>query len=74
MAKSTVNKSDIIEEIAIQHGIPKSRAEVIVNEIFQEIIQSLHSGQRAEFRGLRGMTTDSQARERQSSCSQDYLE
>ena len=52
MAKNTINKSDIIEEIALQHGIPKSRAEVIVNEIFQEIIQSLHSGQRAEFRGF----------------------
>ena len=56
MPKNTINKSDIIEDIAIQHGIPKSRAEIIVNEMFQEIIQALHTGQRAEFRGFGSFT------------------
>ena len=37
MPKKTLNKSDIIEEIATIFELPKSRAEKIVNALFNEI-------------------------------------
>ncbi len=52
MSKKTLNKSDIIEEIALIFELPKSRAEKIVNKLFAEMIQSLKDGQRIEFRGF----------------------
>ena len=52
MSKKTLNKSDIIEEMALTFGIPKSRSERIVNSIFTEMIQSLKEGDRIEFRGF----------------------
>ena len=52
MPKKTLNKSDIIEEISIIFGLPKSRAEKIVNALFIEIIQNLKEGKRIEFRGF----------------------
>ena len=52
MPKKTLNKSDIIEEIAIIFELPKSRAEKIVNALFGEMIQNLKDGKRIEFRGF----------------------
>jgi integration host factor subunit beta len=52
MPKRTLNKSDIIEEIATVFDIPKSRAEKIVNALFTEMIQNLKEGKRIEFRGF----------------------
>ncbi len=52
MPKKTLNKSDIIEEIALIFELPKSRAEKIVNKLFEEMIESLKNGQRIEFRGF----------------------
>ena len=52
MPKKTLNKSDIIEEIAIIFEIPKSRAEKIVNALFTEMVENLKAGKRIEFRGF----------------------
>ena len=52
MAQKSLNKSDIIEEIALQYGIPRTRAEEIVNGMFTTIVESLKDGRRAEFRGF----------------------
>ena len=52
MPKKTLNKSDLIEEIATIFEIPKSRSEKIVNALFSEMIQNLKEGKRIEFRGF----------------------
>ena len=52
MPKKSLNKSDIIEEIALIFEIPKSRAEKIVNALFTEMIENLKAGKRIEFRGF----------------------
>lgn len=52
MSQKSINKSDIIEELALQYGIPRVRAEVIVNGIFSTLIDALDEGKRAEFRGF----------------------
>ena len=52
MSKKALNKSDIIEEISMLYGIPKTRAEKIVNGIFDEMTRALKEGRRIEFRGF----------------------
>lgn len=52
MPKKSLNKSDIIEEIALIFEIPKSRSEKIVNALFTEMIENLKAGKRIEFRGF----------------------
>ena len=47
-----MNKSDIIEELAGLHSLPKKQAEVIVQAIFQEMKQALSRSERVEFRGF----------------------
>ena len=47
-----MNKSDIIEELAVQYSLPKKKAEIIVQAIFEEMIAALQHGDRIEFRGF----------------------
>jgi len=56
MPNKIINKSDIIEEIALLFNIPKTRAARIVNAIFDEMVDSLQKGQRIEFRGFGSLT------------------
>ena len=47
-----MNKSDLIEELAVQYSLPKKQAEVIVQSIFTEMKQALQRSERVEFRGF----------------------
>ena len=47
-----MNKSDVIEEFALQHNLPRKNAELIVQSLFQEMKDALVSKQRVEFRGF----------------------
>jgi integration host factor subunit beta len=47
-----MTKSDLIERVAAKLDLPKGRAEVIVNCIFDSMEESLRRGERIEIRGF----------------------
>ena len=47
-----MTKSDLIDLIANQARLPKGRAELIVNCVFDSMVDSLKNGQRIEIRGF----------------------
>ena len=47
-----MTKSDLIEKVATQLNLPKGKAELIINCIFDSMEESLKDGQRIEIRGF----------------------
>jgi integration host factor subunit beta len=47
-----MTKSDLIEKVAAQLSLPKGKAELIINCIFDSMEESLKAGHRIEIRGL----------------------
>ena len=47
-----MNKSDVIEEFARRHNLPRKSAELLVQSLFQEMKDALGAKQRVEFRGF----------------------
>lgn len=47
-----MNKSELIEQLAISKNIPNKRAEEIVNLVFNSMSEALTEGDRIEIRGL----------------------
>lgn len=47
-----MNKSDLIEQLALQKDIPLKRSEEVVNLIFNSMADSMIAGDRIEIRGL----------------------
>ena len=47
-----MTKTELIEKISEKHNMPKSRAEVIVNTVFDSMIESLENDGRIEIRGF----------------------
>lgn len=47
-----MNKSELVEHLALKKDIPHKRAEEIVNIIFSSMSQALVDGDRIEIRGL----------------------
>ncbi len=47
-----MNKSELVEQLAIKKDIPIKRAEEIVNLIFSSMTEAMISGDRIEIRGL----------------------
>lgn len=47
-----MTKTELIEKIAEKHNVPKSKAEIIVNSIFDSISTTLESDGRVEVRGF----------------------
>ncbi len=47
-----MNKSDLIEKVVEQINLPKKRAELIVNLLFDAMTQALAEGERIEIRGF----------------------
>lgn len=47
-----ITKSDLIERIADKLRLPKGRAELLINCIFDAMEQSLRKGERIEIRGF----------------------
>ena len=52
IARTLKTKSDLISEIARKKNVSLSVATLLVNTIFEEIIQSLLKGQKVELRGF----------------------
>ncbi len=51
-SEGTTTKADLVEEVARATGLTKKQAEVIVEKVFEGIIESLRSGQKIELRGF----------------------
>jgi len=47
-----MTKSDLIEKVAAQLNLPKGKAELIINCIFDSMEESLRTGNRIEIRGF----------------------
>lgn len=47
-----MNKSELIEHLALKKNIPQKRAEEIINLIFSSMSEALVNGDRIEIRGL----------------------
>ncbi len=47
-----MNKSELVEQLAIKKDIPVKRAEEIVNLIFSSMTEAMINGDRIEIRGL----------------------
>ena len=47
-----MTKSDLIEKVAAQLNLPKGKAELIINCIFDSMEDSLKNGNRIEIRGF----------------------
>lgn len=47
-----MTKSDLIEKVAAQLSLPKGKAELIINCIFDSMEEALKGGHRIEIRGL----------------------
>lgn len=48
----TMNRSELIENLALQKNISNKRAEEIVNTIFSMMTEAMVAGERIEIRGL----------------------
>ena len=51
-SEGTTTKADLVEEVAKATELTKKQAEVIVEKVFEGIIESLHAGQKIELRGF----------------------
>ena len=49
----TMTKPDLIEEVARRTGITRSRAELVVNCVFESFAESLQNGEGIEVRSIR---------------------
>ena len=46
------NKSDLAEDLALKFDLPRTQAEIVLDTIFEEIVQALLKGHRVEIRGM----------------------
>ena len=51
-SEGTTTKADLVEEVARATGLTKKQAEVIVEKVFEGIVESLRAGQKIELRGF----------------------
>jgi len=51
-SEGTTTKADLVEEVAKATDLTKKQAEVIVEKVFEGIIESLRAGQKIELRGF----------------------
>ena len=51
-----MTKSELIELVAARTGIPKSRAEAVVNTVFDSMVAALERGEGIEIRGFGSFT------------------
>jgi integration host factor subunit beta len=47
-----MTKAELVEEVAGKTGLPKKQAEIIVNTVFESIVDSLKGGEKIELRGF----------------------
>lgn len=56
MTRSSVTKSELIEVVAQEAGLTKGRAELVINTIFESMVEALQHGEGIEIRGFGSFT------------------
>jgi integration host factor subunit beta len=57
MNETTVTKADLVEEVIRTTELPRKDSEIVVETIFESIIQALQSGDKIEIRGFGSFRT-----------------
>jgi integration host factor subunit beta len=57
MKDHTVTKADLVEEVTRVTELPRKESEMVVETIFESIIQALHSNDKIEIRGFGSFRT-----------------
>ena len=57
MNDSTVTKADLVEEVVRVTELPRKESEIVVETIFESIIQALQGGDKIEIRGFGSFRT-----------------
>ena len=57
MTEATITKADLVEEVIKVAELPRKEAEIIVETIFDSVIQALQGGDKIEIRGFGSFRT-----------------
>ena len=57
MNETTMTKADLVEEVARVTELPRKESEIVVETIFESIIQALQNGDKIEIRGFGSFRT-----------------
>ena len=47
-----MTKAELVEEVSEKTGLPKKQAEIVVNTVFESIVETLTTGEKIELRGF----------------------
>jgi integration host factor subunit beta len=47
-----MTKAELVEEVSGKTGLPKKQAEIVVNTVFESIVETLKTGEKIELRGF----------------------
>ena len=47
-----MTKAELVEEVSEKTGLPKKQAEIVVNTVFESIVETLKTGEKIELRGF----------------------
>jgi integration host factor subunit beta len=51
-ARGGMTKAELVEEVSEKTGLPKKQAEIVVNTVFESIVETLKTGEKIELRGF----------------------
>ena len=52
MSRGGMTKAELVEEVSEKTGLPKKQAEIVVNTVFESIVDTLKTGEKIELRGF----------------------
>ena len=52
MSRGGMTKAELVEEVSEKTGLPKKQAEIVVNTVFESIVETLKTGEKIELRGF----------------------
>ena len=52
MTRGGMTKAELVEEVSEKTGLPKKQAEIVVNTVFESIVETLKTGEKIELRGF----------------------
>ena len=52
LSRGGMTKAELVEEVSEKTGLPKKQAEIVVNTVFESIVETLKTGEKIELRGF----------------------
>ena len=52
VSRGGMTKAELVEEVSEKTGLPKKQAEIVVNTVFESIVDTLKTGEKIELRGF----------------------